>query len=110
MTDQPDFTDAQARLDECERTVERLHKICCEPDRSPRMQQILSDIDTARSELNQAAVVGREVTKLLEDIGAQIGHLQVACCTDARMPHYKTALNSLAATQIAIATATGTGH
>lgn len=110
MTSQPDFTNAHAQLDECERTVERLHKMCCEPDRSPRMQQILSDIDTARANLNQAVVVGREVTKLLEDIGAQIGHLQVACCTDARMPLYNTALNNLAATQIAIATATGTGH
>lgn len=90
MTDQPDFIDAQARLDECERTVEPLHKICCEPDRSPRMQQILSDIDTARSKLNQAAVAGREVTKLLHDIGAQTGHLQVACCTDARMPQCST--------------------
>ena len=110
MTDHPDFTDAHAQLDECERTVERLHKMCCEPDRSPRMQQILTDIDTARTGLNQTTVVGHEVIKLLGDIGAQIGHLQVACCTDARMPHYNNALNILTATQIAIASATGTGH
>ncbi len=110
MTDQPDFTQARLRLDECERTIERLHKMCCEPDRSPRMQKILTDIDTARASLNDTAVAGREVTELLESIGAQIGHLQVACCTEARLPHYNNALNSLTETQIAIATATGTGH
>ena len=37
MTNQPDFTDAHAQLDEFARTVERLHKMCCVPDRSPRM-------------------------------------------------------------------------
>ena len=110
MTDQPDFSEAHARLDECERTVEKLHKMCCEPGRSPRMQQILTGIGEARTRLDRPTGDSREVIELLEGIGAQIGHLQVACCTDARMPHYNTALNSLVATQISIAAATGTGH
>ena len=110
MTTQPDFSDAHTRLDECERTVERLHKMCCEPDRSPRMQQILADIDRARGALDSPTPNTADVTELLQGIGAQIGHLQVACCTEARMPHYNNAINSLVATQIAIATATGTGH
>ena len=110
MTDQPDFSEAHARLDECERTIERLHKMCCEPDRSPRMQQILNGIDAARTSLDGIANDSREVTEMLEDVGAQIAHLQIACCTEARMPLYNTALNSLTATQISIAAAIGTGH
>lgn len=112
MNMQPELSTARAQLDECERIVNRLHKLCCEPDRSPRMQAILADIDAARQVLGQSdgPAAAKEVTPLLEGVGALIGHLQVACCTDARMPLYNDALNRLTAAQIHLAASSGEGH
>jgi hypothetical protein len=103
---------ARARLDECERLVDKLHTLCCEPDRSPRMRAILSDIGTARDRIDTFDVEAspREIIEILEGIGAQVGHLQVACCTSARMPLYAETLSGLAATQIHISRSAGQGH
>lgn len=91
-------------LDECARAVDRLHKMCCEPGRSPRMQAILTDIEAARASLGTTTDPGSVQTRVLqlEEIGAQIGHLRVACCTDARTPLYAEALSALTKTQIDI--------
>ena len=104
--------EARTKLTECERIVSRLHKMCCEPDRSPRMQAILTDINDARSALDTALGPESAQTTIaaLERIGSQIGHLQVACCTDARMPLYAEALQTLTATQITINQSLGQGH
>ena len=112
MTIRPELSAARTQLDECERIVDRLHALCCEPDRSPRMQAILSEIDAVRRLLDrfEGPDTAQELTPMIERIGGQIGHLQVACCTDARMPLYKDALNSLTAAQIQITASTGRGH
>lgn len=111
-TSDHELAQALAQLDECERLVTRLHKLCCEPDRSPRMQSILADIDVARRGIDAYAgpESAREVVQVLESIGAQLGHLQVTCCTMARMPLYAEGLGGLAATQIHIARSIGGGH
>ena len=103
---------AVGRLDECERIVEKLHKLCCEPDRSPRMMAILDDLATARARLDapDGSEAPGEVIGILEGIGAQVGHLQVACCTAARMPLYAETLSGLAATQIHVSRNMGQGH
>ena len=104
--------EARVLLEACEHLVERLHKMCCEPGRSPRMEAIISALDAARAQtasirsIDDAGVV----IGMLEDIGGQIGHLQVACCTEARMPLYADALANLTATQINIASSVGQGH
>lgn len=116
MTDDPAAAAAEERrlalaeLDECERVVHKLHKLCCEPDRSPRMLAILDDITVARERI--AALDGdpSEVISVLEGIGSQVGHLQVACCTSARMPLYADTLSGLSATQIHISRSVGQGH
>ena len=107
-----EIAQALSQLDACERLVDRLHKLCCEPDRSPRMLAILADLETARQRLDAfdgsdsaTAVIG-----ILEGIGAQVGHLQVACCTAARMPLYADTLSGLAATQIHVSRSVGQGH
>jgi hypothetical protein len=46
----------------------------------------------------------------LEEIGGQIGRLQVGCCTEKRMPLYARMLEDLADAQLAISRAVGTGH
>lgn len=105
-------SEATRYLAECKRIVDRLHKMCCEPDRSPRMQAILSDIekaqDAAADATNPESALG--IIDGLERIGSQIGHLQVACCTEARMPLYAEALRTLTATQITINGTLGRGH
>ena len=103
---------AHARLDECQRLVDKLHALCCEPDRSPRMEAILRDIARARDLVDAFDAQGSpgEIIEVLEGIGAQVGHLQVACCTSARMPLYAETLGGLAATQIHIARSIGSGH
>lgn len=108
----PHLEEARVLLDECEHLVERLHKLCCEPGRSPRMDAIISELDAARAQtasirsIDDAGVV----IGLLENIGGQIGHLQVTCCTEARMPLYADALANLTATQINIANCVAQGH
>lgn len=103
---------AQAQLAETEHLVERLHKLCCEPDRSPRMQSILRDIAGVREHLTEfeGEQAAPEVIAALEEIGAQVGRLQVACCTEARMPLYAETLNNLAATQVHVSRSIGRGH
>jgi len=46
----------------------------------------------------------------LEDAGAQIGALQVGCCTPARMPLYATMLEELMAVRRTVKKAAGIGH
>ena len=103
---------ARDQLDACERLVEKLHKLCCEPDRSPRMMAILDDLAEARARLDamDGPEAPGEVIGILEGIGAQVGHLQVACCTAARMPLYAETLSGLAATQIHVSRSIGQGH
>jgi hypothetical protein len=111
-TDGADLQLARASLDECERLVDKLHKLCCEPDRSPRIEAILLDIEAARARIDAFGSQGspREIIEILEGIGASVGHLQVACCTPARMPLYAETLSGLAATQIHISRSAGLGH
>lgn len=102
---------ALTKLDACRSSVEKLHRLCCEPDRSPRMEAILADIDVAAARLEADEVIDAPtVIGLLEDIGAQVGHLQVACCTAARMPLYAETLSALSATQIHVSRSIGQGH
>jgi hypothetical protein len=88
-------------LADCDAVVDRLHKICCEPDRSPRMLAIKETIASVRAELDASSLM---------DIGAQIGYLQVGCCAPARMPLYADALNYLSVAQLNIDKPAGMTH
>lgn len=46
----------------------------------------------------------------LENAGAQVGKLQVTCCSENRMPLYAKMLAVLTASQIRLDTALGHGH
>ena len=46
----------------------------------------------------------------LEEAGAQVGNLQVGCCTEARMPLYATLLEGLTRAQLSINRELGRGH
>jgi len=46
----------------------------------------------------------------LEDMGEQLGRLQVMCCTPKRMPLYADLLVHVTDAQLAVSRALGTGH
>ncbi len=100
-------------LADCDAVVDRLHKICCEPDRSPRMLAIKETIASVRAELDASSddngALDRALSSLM-DIGAQIGYLQVGCCAPARMPLYADALNYLSVAQLNIDKPAGMTH
>lgn len=53
----------------------------------------------ALAELDEDTDAGGRVVALLEDAGAQLGYLQVACCSPARIKLYTEALEGLGKTQ-----------
>jgi hypothetical protein len=97
----------------CDAVVDRLHKMCCEPDRSPRMLAIKDTIASVRADLDTSSddtgALDRALASLM-DIGAQIGYLQVGCCATARMPLYADALNHLSVAQLNIDRPAGMTH
>jgi hypothetical protein len=100
-------------LADCDAVVDRLHKMCCEPDRSPRMLAIKDTIVSVSADLDASSddtgALDRALASLM-DIGAQIGYLQVGCCAPARMPLYADALNHLSVAQLNIDRPAGMTH
>ena len=96
---------AQRALDDCQQTLARLGKLCCEPDRSPRMAAIGDALSRARSLIERIPVDGASAEValgILEEAGAEIGRLQVVCCAPARTPLYASILEGLTRSQIAV--------
>ena len=97
----------------CDDAVLRLHKMCCEPNRSPQMVEIEESLATIRAQLEliRERKIGIDTLgSALEDTGARIGRLQVGCCAPARMPLYAEALRGLTDIQLALSRASGTAH
>ena len=76
------------------------------------MEAILKNLVAVRARLDTLDDTddAAYVIAQLENIGGQVGHLQVACCTETRMPLYADTLSGLAATQIHITHSVGQGH
>lgn len=102
MTIDSRFAQAFASLDVADEAVRELHENCCQPLKSPRMEMLTSTLTAVRAQLADAshdADVAREVVAILQDAGAQLGHLQVDCCAPARMTLYATSLENLSKIQ-----------
>jgi hypothetical protein len=99
----PDGLDtAFTALDAADAAVAELHEGCCQPLRSPRIEALAATLARARAGLAAIGEDGQHaigVIDVLEDAGAQLGHLQVACCTPARMKLYADTLASLSRVQ-----------
>jgi len=97
----PDLSAAYSWLDAAAESVRELHEGCCQPLRSPRMEKLAGTIEEVRRLLGDAADArsAEAVTKVLQDAGGQIGWLQVACCTPARMRLYTETLENLSRVQ-----------
>lgn len=111
MSDLRSLADARSVLDECEAVVGRLHKMCCEPDRSPRMRAIEDSLAIVRREIDSGEPKSLErALGRLEDVGAALGSLQVGCCAPVRMPLYAEALEHLNRVQLALSEGLGKSH
>jgi hypothetical protein len=89
--------DAATHLEAALTTVDKLDRLCCTPDRSPRMAALREAIEGARDAIDDPA----EVAARLEDAGAQVGSLQIGCCAPARMPLYAAVLDDLTRARLA---------
>ena len=112
MTDES-LNDARTALLHTFGVIDRLHKMCCEPDRSPRMLALKESIASATTDLGAVqadpAALDRAITTLV-DIGGELGRLQVECCAPARMPLYADALEHLTEVQLKINESVGQAH
>lgn len=104
---------AFAAIDACDVALEKLHKMCCEPARSPQMITAATTLAAARGQLEAVRSGQSESDELLEtlaDLGSQIGRLQVGCCTSQRLPLYEDVLGGLTTVQLTVNRARGAGH
>jgi hypothetical protein len=113
VTLEADLAPAFAALDDCDVAVAKLDAGCCEPGRSPRMKALAGTLGEARTALGRVgSTQGAEdqALALMEDVGGQVGSLQVGCCTPKRLPLYARILENLTTAQITLAKALGRGH
>jgi hypothetical protein len=102
MTVDHRFVEAFESLDIADEAVRELHENCCQPLKSPRMERLARTLTAARAQLEESAddpAIAGELVAILQDAGAQLGHLQVDCCTPARMKLYATTLENLSKIQ-----------
>jgi len=105
------LADARLAITQCETVVGRLHKMCCDPERSPRMAAIEEALTAVRRDLDadDQGALDRAVRRA-EEVGAAIGRLQVGCCAPLRMPLYAEALTLLNTIQIGVSKELGRAH
>lgn len=109
----PTVSSALEALDGCDLALVKLNKTCCDPGRSPQMlalERTLADARHLIVTVSSDSGAAQSAVMQLESAGAQVGRLQVTCCTENRMSLYATMLTGLSATQIRLNTALGTGH
>ncbi len=104
------INDALEVLDDAEVALERLHKTCCVPGRSPRMEALGQTITDARTAIETDSSDVDGIVELIESAGAQIGFLQVGCCAPSRMPLYASMLDDLTTAQLTVKKVAGQGH
>ena len=100
-------------LDGAEKTLTKLEKLCCQPERSPAMQAIADGLSATRSDFagfDGDVTAADSIVARLEETGSRIGKLQVGCCAPARMPLYADLLTSLTELQRAANAQVGRGH
>lgn len=100
-------------LADAEATLHTLHTRCCEPGRSPRMTAVGETLAAARFSLERLQAGEETADTLLgalEEAGAQIGRLQIACCAPDRVPLYAHMLQRLTEVQLEVTRSLGSSH
>ena len=104
---------AFAVLDDCDATIEELARLCCVPGRGKSLQSLgrrLNRLRATLAEVDDDPAAADTVVDRLEDIGADIGRLQIGCCAENRLPLYSDLLQGLTAVQLTMNEALGRGH
>ena len=105
--------DVSLILDDADRTLVRLEKMCCDPGRSPQMSAIAADLAGLRASLTGDGEGHADLDVLIarmEATGGRIGRLQVGCCAPARMPLYADLLQFLTDLPRNLNAEAGRGH
>lgn len=100
-------------LDSAQNAISRLHRMCCDPGRSPRMLALEEQVAAIRAAVPAATGDEQATAALiesLEEAGARIGRLQIGCCAPARMPLYAQLLTDLTTIQLDLHRAVGQAH
>lgn len=102
---------AFSALTSADLALEELEARCCVPGRSPRMTALAESLQSVRDDLGRLSShedldVEALVSKL-EDVGGQVGSLQIDCCAPSRLPLYAEMLSNLNKIQRSVRIATG---
>lgn len=77
-------------------TVDELERRCCDVGRSPRLAAVAVKLTELRQAAEQPDGVEPETaSRWLQEAGAMVGELQVACCAPNRLPLYTSLLEQL---------------
>lgn len=83
-------------LDRATVALESLHRRCCEPDRSPRMAELSSQLEVIRrAAAEPGGPDGEAIAASAEAAGSIVGALQIGCCAPDRLPLYADLLREL---------------
>lgn len=93
-------------LDECGDVLGDLDAACCDPGRSPRMQELAATLRHARAGIRSVgddAGAARKAAEHLEAARAQVRALQAGCCEPNRLPMYRLLLEGLDTARVTVA-------
>jgi hypothetical protein len=113
MSSESPLEAATEALDACDVALVKLEKTCCMPERGPRMEALANSLTEIRGTLKEGMASDEgaaQTVTIMEEVGAQVGHLQVTCCAPSRSRHYATILAGLTDTQRSLASARGQAH
>ncbi len=113
MATPTELTTARIALTDAATALEALQARCCDPGRSPQMEAIEEALGDVRRNLESAMRREEPADRLLtrlEEVGAQIGSLQIGCCAPNRLPLYAEMLEKLTHIQLAVNRSLDRGH
>jgi hypothetical protein len=67
-----------------------------------RLAATLTEIGAAMYRAGEDPTAAAQAASLIEEAGAQVGWLQVACCSEKRLPMYTTILANLTAAHMVL--------
>ncbi|MFQ5522864.1 MAG: hypothetical protein ACE5F5_04725 [Acidimicrobiia bacterium] len=99
------LTPAFTALADAEKSMHELHEGCCSSKRAPCIADLGDTLEETRASLERLPSdlsVGDVIITTIEDVGGQLGRLQVGCCTPKRMPLYAQLLDDLTKVQLTV--------
>jgi len=84
--------ESKMAMSECGKLLKEISTSCCMPERSPKMTEAFTQIDSILLNLDLAYHSSEDVHNSIENIGSfgsMIGFLYATCCTKTREPLYQ---------------------